>query len=391
MDERPDEHADEPTPPREPEERAHPHEEVAPTRASGRDDRRADLVFAGSVVALLAVAAIFAVTFEHIFALLLVSALLAYALLPLVDRVARRLPRSLATLVVALGGVGVLAGGIALAVPSIAAEIEKMPETVERTRAQGEAFLRRVHAWLPEPVADVADRGVAMAKRSVARAAPGSEQLTEWGRKAASGIGGVASGLLFVPVFVFLMLRGYHRVLRSVGELVPPRFRPRFDQRALQADGALSGFVRGQLLVALLLAVVYGTAFQLVGIPLGLVVGILAGLLEIVPFLGGVVALVFGTLLGLASGEPTKALWVVGIYLAVQGLEGAVLSPWIVGAHSGVRPVALIVALAIGGEVFGVLGLLAAAPVAAVLKVAMGAVREAWKESPFYGRGRVLA
>ena len=210
--------------------------------------------------------------------------------------------------------------------------------------------------------------------------------MSSWASSAASGVTAVASGLLFVPLFVFVMLRRYHAFVEWLSHLVPPRWRPRFFARAHQADEMLSGFVRGQLLVALLLAVIYGTAFSLVGIPLGLVIGILAGLGELVPFLGSIVALVFGSLMAIAGGQPTDALWVAGIYLVVQAIQGAVLSPWIIGGGAHLRPVALVVALAVGGELFGFLGLLLAVPVAGLLKVAAQAAAAAYRDSDFFRR-----
>jgi predicted PurR-regulated permease PerM len=74
-------------------------------------------------------------------------------------------------------------------------------------------------------------------------------------------------------------------------------------------------------------------------------------------------------------------------FVALQALEGAVISPWIVGSRARLGAGTVIVALAIGGQLFGILGLLLAVPAAAILKVALAAALDGYRQTVFYARG----
>jgi predicted PurR-regulated permease PerM len=96
---------------------------------------------------------------------------------------------------------------------------------------------------------------------------------------------------------------------------------------------------------------------------------------------------VLGSLMALAGGQPMDVLWVVATFVALQALEGTVISPWIVGSRARLGAGTVIVALAIGGQLFGILGLLLAVPVAAMLKVALAAALDGYRQTAFYARG----
>jgi predicted PurR-regulated permease PerM len=176
-------------------------------------------------------------------------------------------------------------------------------------------------------------------------------------------------------------------VSRRATNLIPPRWRARFRQRGGQLNTVLGGFIRGQLLVALVLGVLYATAFSIIGIPLAVFVGLIAGLGELVPYLGGAIALLLGSLMALAGGQLIDILWVVITFVVLQALEGTVISPWIVGSRARLGAGTVIVALAVGGQLFGILGLLLAVPVAAMLKVALASALDGYRQTAFYTRG----
>lgn len=355
--------------------------EEPPVIPSERDARSADFSFAAFALGALVLVALLYLAFPHVMALVLIALLLSYALLPLVDAFDPRVPRWASVLIIGLGGAGLVALAVTLLTPVVVRELEGIGAALEQLEAELGQIYREVKGRLPGWFVAWVDRlgGSVTGQLS-------SATLVDWAKGAGTGLAAVASGIVFVPIFVFMMLRGYHRVIRSIGELVPIHWRPRFQQRAAQLDQVLSGFVRGQLLVALVVACLYVGAFTLIGIPLAVLLGIIAGLGELVPYLGGAIALVLGSLMALAGGSPLDVLWVVVAFAAIQALEGGVLSPWIVGRRARLGPVTVIVALAVGGQLFSLLGLLLAVPVAAVLKVAAGAAIEGYRHTRFFRR-----
>lgn len=353
-----------------------------------RDVRQADLAFACSVLAVIFLWGIVWVWFPSIATLLFVSGILAYALLPVVDWLHHRhVPRTIGVLLVALVGAGLITLLVYLMAPAIAAQFSQLPDMVRETWDDLQALWGRIRDRVPARFADDVERFTSSLQQRASEAMPAS-RLADWGTSAAAGVGSVASGIVFIPVFVFLMLRGYHQLVGRSAGLVPPRWRARFEQRAAQADDVLAGFIRGQLLVALIIAVLYSLAFSIIGIPLALLVGLLAGFGELVPYLGGAIALVLASILALAGGQPLDVLWVVAAFALIQGIEGALISPWIMGKRVELGPAIVIVAIVIGGELFGFVGLLLAVPAAALLKVAGRAAIDAYRASPFFLRRR---
>ena len=119
-----------------------------------------------------------------------------------------------------------------------------------------------------------------------------------------------------------------------------------------------------------ILAVLYSSAYALLGLRLAVPIGMAAGVLNFIPYLGSAFALVAGVLMSLLEGwHGWQLVGVVLAYTAIQTLEGFVLTPRIVGQTVGLSEIWVLVALFVGGELFGFLGILLAVPAAAVAKI----------------------
>ena len=132
--------------------------------------------------------------------------------------------------------------------------------------------------------------------------------------------------------------------------------------------GIVASFFRGQLVIGLIMGVLLATGYSLIGLRFGLVLGLVVGVLNIVPYLGTIVALT--VVLPLAYLQPEGG-WqlvglVVGVNVFVQACEGLVLTPRIMGAQTGLHPVAVTVAIFFWGTALnGILGMLLAIPLTA--------------------------
>lgn len=178
---------------------------------------------------------------------------------------------------------------------------------------------------------------------------------------------GVAK-LVFV-LFLALFLASAPRKYRDgVVRLFP---KPRQD-RALEVLNALGrtlqGWLGGQLVAMILVGVVTAVGLSLIGIPLALILGIIAGSLEFIPIIGPFVAFVPAVLLAFTQGTDAL-LWVIALYVLVQQLEGNVIVPLIQRRSVDLPPPLTIGAVFVGGAAFGVLGLLIATPLLAVVMV----------------------
>jgi len=106
----------------------------------------------------------------------------------------------------------------------------------------------------------------------------------------------------------------------------------------------------------------------LIGLDFALIIGLIAGVGELVPFLGPILAAIPALSLALLVSRET-AIYAAVVILIVQQLENAVISPKILGESMGLHPLTVIFAIMAGGELYGLLGILLAVPIAATLKV----------------------
>jgi predicted PurR-regulated permease PerM len=138
---------------------------------------------------------------------------------------------------------------------------------------------------------------------------------------------------------------------------------------------AVSGYVRGQLLFSAIMGVSAGVAlwiFGAIGIfPLGqtyaFAFGLFFGLMELVPYVGPVLGALPPVIVALVQ-DPLTALWVVLLFVALQQLEGHVVAPNVFGRALRLNPLLVILALLLGGQIYGFVGALVALPIAAVLR-----------------------
>lgn len=301
--------------------------------------------------------------------------IIAYALEPAVSWLeARRVPRALGVLLIAallMGSVVVVFG---LVLPRIAEQAASFTRGIETERltdpgywppavqqflhdhqAELEQLREQATTWLKDNAADLA--------RSAGRAL----------RRAFSSLVGAALAvlnLLVVPIFAYYLLVDWHRLRAGAATLVPERWRGRLDRIAADIDASLRAFLRGQFLVSIVMAVLYAIGLGLLGTPLGGLLGLIAGVLNLVPYLGIAVGLVPALALDFLQYQSLpRLIGVALVFVIVQNIEGWILTPRFVGGAVGLHPLAVLLAVLVGGQLFGFAGILLAVPGAAVISV----------------------
>jgi predicted PurR-regulated permease PerM len=194
--------------------------------------------------------------------------------------------------------------------------------------------------------------------------------------------------LTTVPIFAFFLLRDFDIIVAKIAALIPKAYRPFIGDRFTEIDGALSSFIRGQVSVAALLSVLYVSGFYLVELPLALVVGLIAGIGNLIPLVGTVLGLLFAGLVLLLEGQGWGQVGAVaGVFVVVQLLESWVITPKIVGESVGLSTLGVIVSFMVFGELFGFYGLLLAIPLAAIFKILLRELLDAYTSSRFFSEG----
>jgi len=150
---------------------------------------------------------------------------------------------------------------------------------------------------------------------------------------------------------------------------IPDRVYKNFKSFWVDVDYVLSGYIRGQLMDSFIMGVLIGISVAIIGIDFPIIIGIIAGISNIIPYFGPIIGMIPAALMGLISGNPMKALYAVITLFILQQIDGAIIAPKIVGESVDVHPVAIVVAIIAGGSLFGLVGMLLAVPVAALLKL----------------------
>lgn len=175
-------------------------------------------------------------------------------------------------------------------------------------------------------------------------------------------------GVVLIPILTFYFLKDKDKFKTSLILIIPKSIRKQTIIIAKDIDDILGRFIRGQLTVALFVGVLTTVSLLILRVEFAMIVGLIAGIANIIPYFGPVIGIVPGVLFAMMDG-PIKALWVIITFVIIQQIESAIISPKIVGNSVGIHPVFIILSLIIGGKYYGVLGLLIAVPVAAIIKV----------------------
>ncbi len=316
-----------------------------------------------------------------------VGAVLAYALHPMVERLAaRRVPRLLAVIVVEVAALVIALALALLIVPVLGKELPLL-------KAQVPPLLDRLNQslapWLGQfGIAIAFD--VASVKTWLTKLLDAN--LEDWLAAALSSarIGGsvllsFVGNIILVPVVLFYLLSDWPRLIERMQGLVPPRMRGQVQGFLDECDAVLGQYLRGQLLVMMALSVYYVGALALAGFDLALPLGVFTGMAVAVPYVGFGLGLVMALLAALLQFASLKGVLLVAVVYGVgQLLEGFVLTPRLVGERIGLNPLAVIFALLAFGTLFGFVGVLVALPASAVILVALRRLRAAYVGSRLY-------
>jgi predicted PurR-regulated permease PerM len=284
--------------------------------------------------------------------------LLAVALSGPVEALHRRkIPRPLASGLIALSAAVLLSLGGYLLFPVLAEQVRELASAVPGASSQLVNRLERLAGAL----------GV-----SVESGLPSSSTLVSWARRLLGGalglFGSLASAVFGIVVVIFVSLYLVAMpgpVVNYLVRLFPPDDRPRTREILSETRTSLLGWLKGRLVSMAIVGVLSVGALYLIGIPGALFLGIFAGLVAFVPLIGPIISVVPPLLLGFA-GNPIDALWVALAYLAIQQVESNLLTPIVMHKTASLHPAVVMVAVTVFGAAFGILGALLAVPATVV-------------------------
>ena len=308
---------------------------------------------------------------------LILSAVVAFALTPLVSFFARWMPRVLAIALAYLLGFAFVLGLLGLVIATAAAQVTTLVEHLP-------AYANDVQRMQPQIVRILSPFGVTNAKFQHAQ-----DQLLKYlqsaGTQAADQSVTIITGIIgtLVDVVLILILRVY---LTANSDKIATRLRreapmsQRFHLNLLIAivNQVVGGYVRGQITLSALIGVLVGGGLLALHVPYAVLLGVLAFFMEFVPVIGVLVSGAVSVLIALTQGW-VLAVIVLAYFVVVHVIEGDVVGPRIMGNAVGIHPATALVALVAGTELFGIWGALFGAPLAGLMQAIGTALYREWR------------
>jgi predicted PurR-regulated permease PerM len=328
----------------------------------------------------------------------IIAGLIALLLNPFVTLLRRaHFPRAAAVgtvfLVLLLGTAGL---GVLLADP-IANQVSAFRDNVPKIVDDANATLTDFQDWLDRNGIDlqVSKPGQTAVDSLGDRIAEGSGELVAFTRDALLRLVEASIGLILIVVLAVYMLLYGERIGAVVRSIVPPGDGSAEDDFPTRLQGAVFGYVRGQLLFSLIMGTSAGISLWVLG-SLGIfpegktyafAFGVFYGFAELIPYVGPAVGAFPPVMIALFSGEPLDALWLTIMFTALQQIEGHVVAPNVFGHALRINPLLVIFALLLGGQIYGFIGAFIALPIAAILRETVVYLRrhlvlEPWPRAP---------
>jgi predicted PurR-regulated permease PerM len=290
---------------------------------------------------------------------LLLSALLSPAVTWLRRRV--RLHRSVATALVMVGGLAVVAGTLTLVITQFVDSWPKLSENAQ-------AGLAQIQGWLKRGPLHLSDQQLSSAFTAINQwVSDHRSALTTGAVSTATTALDVLASAFLVLFTTFFFLRDGSRIWRFLVGLLPAAGREPLGSAGEQSWQTLVAYVRATVLVAFIDAAGIGIGLVILRVDLAFPLAALVFLGAFIPIIGATLSGTVAILIALVTRGPLTALLVLLVVIGVQQLEGHVLQPAIMGKAVAIHPLAVIMAIATGVVLAGIIGALVAVPITAVL------------------------
>lgn len=318
-------------------------------------------------VPVLIAAGLFLLKIRGVFTPFLLGFLLAYILHPVVELIqGKTIPRWFAIVIVYLLLGVVIFCLVYYALPALFTDIYSLIEYIPQYTKNVQQFINEIQVNysrvpMPEGLRQITDELINNAEN---RALSIVQGLLE----SMLNLFTQAFNLILTPVLSFYFLLEYNSLGKLIKELLPARYRSELEEIGSEINQVIKSLIRGNLLVALLVGTLAVIGMTMVGMDFPLLIGIMVGITNFIPYFGAIISTIPAVLLALLKSK-WLAVYVLGLMIVIQQIEGNIISPKILGSCVGLHPLVIVLALLVGGELWGLLGMLLAVPLAAVIKI----------------------
>lgn len=182
--------------------------------------------------------------------------------------------------------------------------------------------------------------------------------------------------LILTPIIMFYLLQDWPNMVRHIKSWLPQNRKEAIISEFNKMDHAVVGYAKGQSLVCLTLAILYAIGLTVVGLQGSVIIGVMIGVLSFIPYIGAIIGFFTSIVFALTQSPELGVLPIIIVFMIMQGVEGYLLTPKLVGKKIGIPPVMVIFVLLAGGFWFGIFGVLLALPTAAIIRVLLDSLKK---------------
>jgi len=263
----------------------------------------------------------------------------------------------------------ILTGSIIVAliyiIPVIIIELNKLIETLPFYTSEIQDTLTNIKRTyltsLPPSLQEIVDRNIDRME----------ELLLNSLQRVADAIINIFSSIFSIilgPILGFYFLKDSDKIKQAVILYIPVSYRKIVIQWFERFGMTLGRYLRSQLLVSLIIGILTTLSMIILDVDFAFLIGVVAGVTNIIPYFGPIIGTIPAIAIALLR-YPYKVPWIIVLMLVIQQLESGIISPHIVGEHVGLHPITVIFSLLVGGTFFGLIGLVFAVPIAALIKL----------------------
>lgn len=306
-----------------------------------------------------------------VIALIIIAAIfLAYLIYPIVRWLNHKLPLLWSILIVYAAIIAGIAVGFSYLVPAAAGEFQLLTKQWPKIYATIQSFINNPHnkyldklppfirsavAKLPSHIIDwVKTHGFQTAGHAIS---------------VLVGIGAAIGAIIVIFVLAAYLLFDSENIKRFFMGFVPSKERSSSLTLLAELEHVIGGFIRGQIMVAASVGTLIGAGLYFIHEPYAIIIGVFAGIIDLIPFVGPFIAGIPATIIGFVDGGLREGILVIVVFVVANQIEGHILSPNIISRTIQLTPSAVVIAILVGGELFGIIGLFLAVPVAGIIRV----------------------
>ncbi len=300
---------------------------------------------------------------RDVIAMVFAAFVISSAIAPWVDFFQRwKIPRPVSIITIAVLFLGLLSISVVIIVPALVEEIGQLTARLpELYRSLAGSFV---------PLNQNLDQTTILGtlEKNLQTFSQGLLQLTSGIFGTLSIIFGGVASFLTVLVIGFFMTAEKSGARKLIQSLLPLKYQPYTIQLISKIEGKMGSWLRGQMLLSVIIASLTYIGLTLLNVKYALVLALLAGFMEVIPFIGPVLAAIPAVFFA-ATQSPLTALLVVALYLVIQQLENNLLVPKVMQQTVGLHPIIILIALLIGARIGGILGIILAVPLATIVSI----------------------